>query len=99
MARNVRHVGFELDLVATKGRTLIVVEVKARQRAPSSDREFQMLLPPKKKAALRRGSDRALAIYGQGVTSARIDLAVVYRHPEQSEGTLVLRYFVDLPLS
>lgn len=77
LARNVRHTGFELDLVARKGATLVVIEVKARVRPPTSERDMAELLPPKKRQALARGLAAAVTRWGTEVETARVDLAVV----------------------
>jgi Holliday junction resolvase-like predicted endonuclease len=77
LATNARHVGYELDIVATKRATLVVVEVKARTRRVMNPGE---LLPPRKRDALQRGAESMLARLGDQATgmTVRFDLAVVY---------------------
>ncbi|HET9238745.1 MAG TPA: YraN family protein [Oligoflexus sp.] len=57
IAQNFRRKSLELDLVAVKGRELLIIEVKTRS-APIDD--WQHLIPPRKLAAIWRGSDRFL---------------------------------------
>lgn len=79
LARNFRHIGFELDLVASKHQTLIVVEVKARRHRPDSERELSQLLPRKKREALLRGATAMSSRLESAFNTIRIDLAIVYR--------------------
>ncbi len=60
IAQNFRRKSLELDLVAIKGRELLIIEVKTRN-APIDD--WQHLIPPRKLAALWRGSARFLMEY------------------------------------
>ncbi len=60
IAQNFRRKSLELDLVAIKGRELLIIEVKTRN-APIDD--WQHLIPPRKFAALWRGSARFLMEY------------------------------------
>jgi putative endonuclease len=78
LARNFRTVGAELDLVAQKGDTLAIVEVKARIHKPSSLAEAEALLAPRKRAALERGGLAFLAKFGINPTTIRLDLAIVW---------------------
>lgn len=80
LGRNVRHIGFELDVVARKGTTLIVVEVKARPRPPTSAAEFEALMGPRKVASLQKGATAFLSRVENRIDTVRIDLAVVYGH-------------------
>jgi putative endonuclease len=78
LARNYRRHGFELDLIARKGETLAVVEVKARQRPPASSRFAEALLPARKTRALARGAATFIAEHAIEVATVRLDLAVVW---------------------
>jgi Holliday junction resolvase-like predicted endonuclease len=77
VARNARFVGSELDLVVKKGRTLAVVEVKARRSAVAVDPAA--LLPRRKLVSLRRGALALLSRERFDVDTVRLDLAVVTR--------------------
>jgi putative endonuclease len=57
IAQNFRRKSLELDLVATKGRDLLIIEVKTRKAQVD---DWQHLIPPRKLAALWRGSARFL---------------------------------------
>lgn len=91
LGRNRRHVGYELDVIARKGQTLAVVEVKARKYAPKTATDMQCLLPPRKIAALTRGANALVGVYGASIRTVRIDLAVVY---PDGKGRLHIAYFV-----
>lgn len=96
LARNFRQHGFELDLVAFKGETLIFLEVKARSKRLQECVDFETLLPARKKQALRRGGEFYAVRYGQmlqSIKTMRFDLAIVTRdHPD----CLAIQYFVDV---
>ncbi len=77
VAQNFRRIGCELDLVAAKGMTLAVIEVKARKRLPEDGRTLEGLLPHAKRVALRRGAAAFLSHYGRTGLTIRFDLAVV----------------------
>jgi Holliday junction resolvase-like predicted endonuclease len=57
ISQNFRRKALELDLVAVKGRELLIIEVKTRAR-PMED--WQQLIPPRKLSALWRGAARFL---------------------------------------
>jgi len=92
ICRNYRHIGFELDVVAAKGNTLIVVEVKARMRRPDSEREFSQLLPRKKREALLRGATAIGSRLQCNFDTLRIDLAIVYSN---DQGRSCIDYHVN----
>jgi Holliday junction resolvase-like predicted endonuclease len=84
VATNLRRPGFELDLVACKGQTLAVIEVKTRRRRIATLAESSLLLPYGKSQALRRGV--AYLIESNWIPShvktIRIDLALVTGQPQ-----------------
>ena len=92
LCRNYRHIGFELDVVAAKANTLIVVEVKARMRRPDSEREFSQLLPRKKREALLRGATAIGSRLQCNFDTLRIDLAIVYSN---DQGRSCIDYHVN----
>ena len=75
--RNRRFIGTELDIIASKGGTLAVVEVKVRKQMPNTAADFTALLPNKKQAALIRGTRGAMSMFGSYSKTTRIDLALV----------------------
>lgn len=83
LGRNVRTVGSELDIVASKGRTLAIVEVKARRIWSGLASDAATLLSPKKCEALKRGARRFLATRPalQSFETVRFDLALVIHDP------------------
>lgn len=91
--RNLRRRGFELDIVATKGRTFVVVEVKFRACRPTTMSDALNLLSTRKHRALERGARYAYAKQGAKYETIRIDLAVVY--PDQSH-KLRIDYYVNV---
>jgi len=91
--RNLRRRGFELDIVATKGRTFVVVEVKFRARRPTTMSDTLNLLSTRKLRALQRGARYAYAKLRGQYDTIRIDLAVVY--PDQSH-KLRIDYYVNV---
>ena len=78
LAKNFRIVGAELDIVAQKGGTVAVVEVKARVRKPNSMADLETLLPQRKKNALQRGGVCYLAKLPLNPQCIRFDLAIVW---------------------
>jgi putative endonuclease len=78
LARNFRHTGFELDLVARKGGTLMAVEVKARRLwHAGAVIDLEQLLPPRKRRALERGLLFYVTRTRLSYVTLRLDLAVV----------------------
>ena len=73
LARNFRHIGCELDIVAQKGQTVVAVEVKARHGAVFTEE----LLPHRKRAALERGLLRFIGTRALDYQTLRLDLAIV----------------------
>lgn len=94
LARNYRNIGFELDIVAAKNQTLVVVEVKKRRRRPASAEEFARILPDKKTRSLTHGARHFLVSSGWRCSTVRFDLALVLK-----KGPAVLPdlfYFTDV---
>ncbi len=71
--------GSELDIVANKGQTLAIIEVKARRFKPSSLGEWETILPQKKQDALFKGALAFQKIYQPPhIQTIRFDLALVW---------------------
>jgi putative endonuclease len=82
IAQNFRRKSLELDLVATKGHELLIIEVKTRS-APIDD--WQHLIPPRKLAALWRGSARFLQEHPEySDYTKHLGLALVEEKEKQS---------------
>ena len=81
LAQRWRRRGLEIDLVAAKGQTLAIVEVKARRRPLAWAADAAAILPPRKWSALRRGAvvftQSCPAAMTGGPWTIRIDLAIV----------------------
>ena len=78
--QNVRGVGWELDLILTKGETLAFIEVKARRAPVDTAADLQQLITQQKLKALGRGSRAYLTTLPMGSVQwsrLRIDLAIV----------------------
>ena len=74
LARNFRHVGCELDIVAQKGRSVVAVEVKTRR---ANAVQVDDLLPHRKRAALTRGLTTFTQLRALDCETMRLDLAIV----------------------
>jgi putative endonuclease len=93
LARNYRSVGFELDIIAEKGKTLAIVEVKSRRTYLSTPTDLTRLVSRRKKQCLIKGTRHFLARSENKWDTIRFDLALL----EQKGPGLnppVLRYFV-----
>ena len=93
LARNYRSVGFELDIIAEKGKTLAIIEVKSRQTYLTIPTDLTRLVSGRKKQCLFKGTQHFLACSEDQWDTIRFDLALV----EQKGPGLnppVLRYFV-----
>ncbi len=81
LARNFRRVGSELDIIAMKKQTLIVVEVKWRRTPVTNWPDLERLVHKYKLASLKRGC-RAFLLYEQyNPEVIRFDLAIVSPKP------------------
>jgi putative endonuclease len=93
LARNYRSIGFELDIVAEKEKTLAIVEVKGRRTDRSNSIDLETLIPRRKRASLLRGAQHFISAHTDNWDTIRFDLAVV-----EKKGPVlnppVLRYFV-----
>lgn len=89
LARNFRHTGFELDIVAMKATTLVTVEVKYRRYLDTH--VFEALLPRRKFDALRRGLTRYAYRQSLAAKTLRVDLALVLQ--EAPNRPPILRYW------
>lgn len=77
-ARNFRHIGCEIDIIAHKDDVLVFVEVKGRKQLPRTASDMIGLLPPRKQLALTRGALAALQrLTLPQCTHYRFDLAIV----------------------
>lgn len=77
LARNFRAVGSELDIIAQKQKSLIIVEVKARAKTSNRANEFLLMMNNTKKNSLIRGCKLFLAQRYLCPQSIRFDLAIV----------------------
>ena len=76
LARNYRGVGFEIDLIAQRDKTLVFVEVKARA---CRDKNWQVddFLSARKKSSLQRGAQHFITNQAPTAKHFRFDLCVV----------------------
>ena len=94
LARNFRGVGTELDIVASKGDTLVAVEVKFRKCPFVLDlNSAQTLLSPRKKQALIRGVEMFISKHQLTPLNIRIELALVRLNANSRD--LQVQYFVN----
>ncbi len=101
LAKNFRYIGCELDIVAKKKNTLIIVEVKYRRNSHGMQyaAAWDSLLPPNKRKALWRGANIFLCKTRVPCHTVRFDLAVVLdkKAKEPNDGAnFSLNYFVDV---
>jgi len=85
LGRNERYIGYELDLVARKGSTLAIVEVKFRKVGFQFLNELTCILPRRKQRSLIRGSRYVITKAGPGIKTIRFDLALVVANPEKQK--------------
>jgi putative endonuclease len=78
LSHNFRIVGAELDLVAQKGSTLAIIEVKARLKKPSSMADAEAILTLRKRSAMQRGSLAYISKFNLTPATIRFDLAIVW---------------------
>ncbi len=96
-ARNFRIKGAELDIVARKGNTLAVVEVKTRRANLGSKFAYDELVCHRKLTALRRGARAAQQRWNAENLTIRLDIAFVI---VGRDGPQLKHYWVDaLPLN
>lgn len=76
-ARNFRHIGTEIDIIATKQQRLMMVEVKLRNFPAQHLYQIENLLPFHKKLALQRGLNCWLSRSHKSYTSMTSWIAVV----------------------
>lgn len=76
LARNYRGIGFEIDLITQRDKTLVFVEVKARS---CLDKNWQVddFLSTRKKSSLQRGAEHFIANKTPTARYFRFDLCVV----------------------
>ena len=82
LAQNYRGRGFELDIVALRGHSLVVFEVKTRTKPLQSQVSLETLLPLKKRRSLEYGLNHYLSHAPQSLEwqVARIDLVIVFAY-------------------
>ena len=77
LARNYRWIGTEIDILATKGSSLIAVEVKFRTRFTHDMISVSELLPRRKMHSLKKGLRAAMCHLRISAPKTRIDLVIV----------------------
>ena len=88
-----RGVGFEIDLIMSKEKRLLFIEVKYRSFLENSEHFFSDLINYKKRQALQRGAKKFLSTTSD-YYSYRFDLAVLTK----SSGNFQVRIFPDLTI-
>jgi putative endonuclease len=88
LARNLRSGGVEIDLVATRGREVAFVEVKARRSRVAGAPEEAV--DARKRARLVRGASAWLATHGRPGQRARFDVIACELDPS---GAWHLRHY------
>ena len=77
IARNYRWIGTEIDILATKGSSLVAVEVKFRSIFSNDMTSVEELLPHHKIRALKKGLGAAMRHLRVDAPKIRSDLAIV----------------------
>lgn len=77
VARNYRWIGTEIDILATKGDSLVAIEVKFRSRFPDDMSSVEQIVPPRKLHALKRGLNASIRRFQKTPAKTRIDLVIV----------------------
>lgn len=75
LSQNYQYRGFELDIVSTDGRTLVLTEVKFRNQGCKSI-DLSALIPPNKKRCLAKGIKHFLNKTQAEFDTIRCDLAL-----------------------
>ena len=75
LAKNSRTAGIEADILALKGRTLLLVEVKYRQ---SRDKAHKALHPKQRQRLLRQAAE--LASRYPHIENVRLDVVLFFPH-------------------
>lgn len=92
LARNFRHIGCEIDIVARKQKTTAIIEVKHRRAAGLAD--VDILLPVRKRRSLARGAQTFLTGHAGDAQLhvVRFDLALVTTDPK-TKGLKLTKYW------
>ena len=77
LGRNIRHIGFEVDLLAHRQESAVLVEVKCRRGKRQDLGSHQTLLAARKRDALARAVAYVESEFQQPMWSVRLDLALV----------------------
>jgi putative endonuclease len=93
LGQNYRGRGFELDIIAEKGMTLVIVEVKGRKSIGRELGDMAGLVGVRKRHALIRGARAFLSRTDRRWAVVRFDLAVLERK-KTGNNLPVLQYFV-----
>ena len=75
LARNFRHIGYEIDIIAKRGDTVVAFEVKYRRRICAET--YETLIPNRKLIALERGFVNFITLQNLTYETLRIDLVVI----------------------
>jgi len=97
LVRNFRHIGTELDIVAEKESTLVVIEVKHRKQMRSHDaNDFASLLTHRKKQSLQKGVLTLLPTLNKNFKTIRFDLALVEGDLQDKSKRPSVRYMTNI---
>lgn len=76
LARNFRHIGCEIDIIAKQATTVVAFEVKYR----TWEEELSNLIPPRKYRAVERGLLHYVTSKDVSYDTLRIDLVLVTKN-------------------
>ncbi|MDE3269252.1 MAG: ribonuclease HII [Pseudomonadota bacterium] len=76
LARNYRGIGFEIDLITQRGKTLVFVEVKARSSL-AKNWQVEDFISERKRSSLQRGAEHFIASQTPTADHYRFDLCIV----------------------
>ena len=77
-AKNFRHIGFEIDIIGSRGDQLVAFEVKYRKKFKECFEEVEQLIPYKKWRALRRGLKFYTYLYAKKEPRLACELVIVF---------------------
>lgn len=77
-ARNFRHIGTEIDIIAAKEKTLIFVEVKTSRKPLRHEQQILSLMTRRKIKSLAQGARKFLEREDKAHDTYRLDFALVF---------------------
>ncbi|MFK7824020.1 MAG: YraN family protein [Oligoflexales bacterium] len=106
LCQNYRNLGFEIDIVSLTKNTLVLIEVKFRNRA-KKDLDLSTIISPRKKRCLKKGINGYISRHQPRFDTVRCDLALacfvtennqMQKKPYNPRSGIRLYYYEDIGL-